>query len=175
MKKNCCFIFFYFLIFFSSLGQNNKPSYLLKIFEGKYDEVGIKCGYVNLNGDTIIPMGKYYYCYTDTLKYFAIVKKHNNGLVAIDKNEKELFEVYWYDNGPDNIVNGLFRIIKNGKIGYANSNGEIVIEPKFQCAYPFENEKAKVSLDCKSIIFGEHTKWESNKWYYIDKKGKEIK
>jgi hypothetical protein len=158
----------------AALSQGNNDNYLIKIFEGKYDELGVKCGYVDSKGDTVIPFGEYYYCYTDTLRNFAVVLKNKGGLAAIDKNDKELFEVFWYDNGPDHIADGLFRIIKNGKIGYANNIGIIVIEPQFYCAFPFEDGRAKVSLDCNSTSDGDHSKWESDKWFYINKEGQEI-
>ncbi|HPV20866.1 MAG TPA: hypothetical protein PK102_04435 [bacterium] len=39
----------------------------------------------------------------------------------------------------------------------------------------FENGKAKVSKDCKTSIENEHIIWESEKWFYIDKKGRKTK
>jgi len=155
--------------------SQSKEDYLIKVFKGKYDQVGVESGYMNLKGDTIIPFGKYYYCYTDTLRNFAIVMKNKGPLVGIDRSENELFEVYWFDNGPDNIAEGLFRIKKNGKIGYSDTYGKIVIEPQFDCAFPFENGKAKVSNDCKTVPDGEHSRWISENWKYIDKNGQTIK
>jgi hypothetical protein len=155
--------------------SQSKNDYLIKVFTGKYDERGVSSGYINLLGDTIVPIGKYFYCFTDTLKNFAIVQKQNGQLVGIDKNDTELFEIYWFDNGPDDISEGLFRIIKNGKIGYADTIGKIVIEPQFDCAFPFEKGKARVSKDCKSVKDGEHFMWMSDNWIYIDKKGQIIK
>ena len=152
-----------------------KDDYLIKVFKGEYDERGVPSGYINQHGDTVIPLGKYFYCFTDTLKNFAIVLKKNGQLIGIDKNEKELFEVYWFDNGPDYVTDGLFRIKKNGKIGYSDTNGKIVIEPQFDCAFPFEKGKAKVSNDCKTVMVGEYSKWISDNWIYIDKTGKIIK
>lgn len=148
--------------------------YLLKVFEGEFDEPGVESGYVNLAGDTVVPVGKYHYCYTDTLRIFAIVLKKEGGFAAIDRNDSELFEVFGYDNGPDHIVEGLFRIIKNGNIGYANKEGEIVIKPQFDCAFPFKNGKAKVSYDCSTVPEGEYSSWESESWFYINKTGKKI-
>ncbi len=155
----------------SGHAQQNINDFLFKIIKGEYDEVGVESGYVNLIGDTVIPIGKYQYCYTDTLKNYAIVLKKGGGCIAIDKNENVLFEVFWYDNGPDYLAEGLFRIKKNGKIGYANKMGKIIIEPQFDCAFPFKNGKAKVSNKCNTIPDGEHLRWESDNWYFIDKNG----
>ncbi len=165
------------MVFVLLIGCNieQKQDYFIKIIDGDFDEVGVESGYINSSGDTVISLGKYYYCYTDTFRNYAIVIDHKGICIAIDKNEKELFEVYWYDNGPDYIAEGLFRIIKDGKIGYANKDGEIVIKPQFYCAFPFNNGKAKVSLECSSVEEGEHIRWESDNWFFIDKSGQEIK
>ncbi|RXQ88493.1 WG repeat-containing protein [Ancylomarina salipaludis] len=165
------------LIFFVSVcgyGQQQKNDDLIKVFVGEFDEVGVESGYVNIAGDTIIPIGKYHYCYTDTLRNYAIVLRKQGGLIAIDKNDQELFEIFWFDNGPDPISEGLFRIKKNGKIGYANKYGEIIIVPQFDCAFPFKNGKAKVSNDCRIIPEDEHKRWESENWFYIDQTGKKM-
>ena len=86
-----------------------------------------------------------------------------------------MYEIYPFDNGPDNTSDGLFRILKNKKIGFADSTtGKIVIMPTFDCAWPFENGIAQVSTDCKSESDGEHSMWLSKKWYYIDKAGRKV-
>lgn len=96
----------------------------------------------------------------------------NGRWVVRDRNKKALYEIFPYDNGPDYPAEGLFRIVKNGKIGYADANTfAVVIPPQFDCAYPFENGKAKVSKQCKTVKDGEHSVWESDAWQYVDKQG----
>ena len=85
-----------------------------------------------------------------------------------------IFDAYYYDNGPDYISDGLFRIKRNGKIGYANEKGEIVIDAVYACANPFENSKAKVALTCTQTKEGEYTRQDSDAWFYIDRKGNKI-
>jgi len=148
--------------------------YLIKIYKGSIDEVGVPCGYVNERGDTVIPFGIYDYYYTDTFRKMAIVLKKNGELVGINRKFHELFNVYWYDNGPDYVADGLFRIRKNGKIGYANSDGKIMIQPQFDCAFPFEHRKAKVSIHCLNTSEVENTLWKSDNWYFIDIHGKKF-
>lgn len=131
-------------------------------------------GYANAKGEIIIPTGKYGVCYTDTLKSFAVVLKDRAGFLGIDRNEKVLFEVYPFGNGPDYPQEGLFRIIEDDKIGYANMDGEIVIKPQYDCAYSFENGKAKVSLNCSELLDREHIVWDAKEWFYIDHTGKKI-
>ncbi len=97
----------------------------------------------------------------------------NGKWVIMDSKKTTLYEVFPYDNGPDNPAEGLIRVVKNGKIGYANAKTyAIVITPQFDCAFPFENGKAKVSNNCKTIKEGEHSIWTSDSWQYVDKKGK---
>jgi hypothetical protein len=131
-------------------------------------------GYVNQNGIEIVPIGKYQACFRDTIRTFGSVMTTDNVCMGIDKNGAELYEIYWYDNGPDYIVDNRFRIIQNGKIGYANELGEIVIKPQFQCANAFEDGKARVTNDCKLIKDGEHTITESESWFFINTAGEII-
>ena len=173
--------------------ENERPENLKEYFDLKRDkindtlivvspdsliELGSPIGFVNLKGDTIIPIGKYSHCWTDTLKTYAIVfdKENTNGeTVAIDRNENILFDIYFFDNGPDELSEGLFRVKRNDKIGYADKNGFIMIPCVYECAYPFENGTAKVAYHCKeSKDDCGHTTPESEEWFYIDKNGIKI-
>jgi len=140
------------------------------------DTIKNEYGYKNSNGEIVIPLGKYLRCFTDTFKTYAIVVKSNSGFLAIDRQETVLYEVFPFDNGPDEPYEGIFRILADKKIGYADSmTGKVVIKPQFDCAWPFENGVAKVSTDCKTQQEGEHSIWLSDHWYYIDKTGKKVK
>jgi WG containing repeat len=126
-------------------------------------------GYYDSSGHKVL--GDYEFIFTDTLTQYGIVQ--DKGYFLIDKTGKHYFEIYPFDNGPDYPSEGLCRIIENDKIGYADAlTAQIVIQPQYDCAFPFEHGKAKVSLDCKTINEGEHSTWESKQWFYIDKKGK---
>ncbi len=93
--------------------------------------------------------------------------------VVMDSKKTALYEVFLYDNGPDYPSEGLIRVVENGKIGYADAQTyAIVIEPQFDCAYPFENGKAKVSKRCQTVKDGEYSVWKSDAWQYVDKQGK---
>lgn len=141
-------------------------------------EYGAPYGYTNKAGDTIISIGEFDNCFSDIFTHFAYVSDerfNDGGMVAVNRNKEVIFDAYIYDNGPDYIVDGLFRIKRNGKIGYADPNGKVVIEAKYSCADPFENGKARVALNCESISDGEHTTSKSDEWFYIDKTGKKVK
>ncbi|MEZ5013973.1 MAG: WG repeat-containing protein [Chitinophagales bacterium] len=139
------------------------------------DTVNNQCGYKNVKGDIIIPLGKYSICCTDTFKTFAIVAIPHNGFVVIDRQESVLYNVFPFDNGPDYSSDGLFRMLIDGKIGYADSaTGKIIITPQFDCAEKFENGIAKVSTNCETRSDGEHSVWISDSWFYIDRTGMSV-
>ncbi|MEJ0032807.1 MAG: WG repeat-containing protein [Bacteroidota bacterium] len=116
------------------------------------------------------PMGKYAICYTDTFRTFAIVLM-KGGFFGIDKKEKILFEVYPFDNGPDPVEGGLFRIRQNDLIGFANIEGKIVIRPRFNAVLTFRNNLAPFCEGCTLKGDGEHKSWVGGKWGAIDKRG----
>lgn len=153
---------------------NTDPSKKNKFLYAFYDDEAGTCGYTNERGDTVVAPGTYQYCFTDTARYFAAVMDKNNKCIAIDKQGKFMYEIFFYDNGPDYISDGLFRIVVNGKIGYANEKGKIVIQPQYECTNPFENGKAEVSLKCQLIPEGEYTRMESKEWFTINKKGQKL-
>lgn len=163
--------FLLFLFCLKNFAQTKNQNNYWFLFTTDKDEYGYK----NAKGDTIIQPGKYSICYTDTFKTYAIVLKSGHGIIGINKKQNVLYRVFPFDNGPDYPSNGLFRIVENRKIGYADATtGKIIIKPQFDCAFPFKNGVAKVSLNCVEKKEGEHKYWESNNWFYIDKKGKKF-
>ncbi|MCK9411456.1 MAG: WG repeat-containing protein [Prolixibacteraceae bacterium] len=139
------------------------------------DTIKDQWGYKNRIGEIVIPLGKYARCFTDTFKTYAIVVKKNSGFIAIDRQESVLYEVFPFDNGPDEPFEGLFRILADKKIGYADAlTGKVVIKPQFDCARPFEKGVAEVSTNCKTQPEGEHSSWISDNWLYIDKNGNRV-
>ncbi len=140
----------------------------------RYETEEGDCGYKSADGKIVLKAGMFDMCFTDTVTYSAVVLKPDEGFVGIDKKGKVLYKIFVFDNGPDDISDGMFRILKDDKIGYADAQGKVVIEPQFSCAYPFEKGKARVSLNCQHIKDGEHTRWESSEWFYVDKNGLKI-
>ncbi|WP_225987852.1 WG repeat-containing protein [Bacteroides uniformis] len=90
-----------------------------------------------------------------------------------------LYVPYRYDNGNDSVQEGVYRIVdEKGRIGYADEHGNTLIEPRFAFGFPFENGKAKVTDTGEQQEVpdsdGEYHYWESDDWYYIDRKGQRI-
>ena len=147
---------------------------LVAITMDKHLEVGVPVCYLNERGDTVVPYGRYRFCQTDTIRNIGFVyeNKQDARIVCIDHQGKELFYVFKYDNGPDYIREGLFRIMdENGLIGFADSLGNVVIKPQFKFATPFEEGKTQVTRSGKAYDDGEHSFWESDEWQYINEKG----
>jgi hypothetical protein len=159
--------------------MNAQTGYLYRIDDtqgGRY-ELGVnRCGYINEKGDTTVPV-LYLYCYADTVKTIGIIRTMTDGFIAIDKSGKKLFNVFVYDNGPDYVVEGLFRIIDdNEKIGFADMDGNIVIPPQFEVAMPFKNGFAAVCVGGYKETVGtdRRSHYIGGKWGFIDKTGKMV-
>lgn len=89
---------------------------------------------------------------------------------------KSTHQPYMYDNGPDFVVEGMYRIIdEEGKMGFANVKGQVVIKPQFAFVFPFKNGVAKATFEGISREVkgsrGEYHYWDSPSWFYIDQKG----
>lgn len=126
------FTFLFLLISSSSFGQEEREMMYL-ITDGETYE---NCGYVDKNGDTLFPIGSFDYCFSDSMD-FAIVLRHEDrepGIPALNSNGEEVFRVFVYDNGPDYIEDGTFRIIKNGLVGYATEAGKVIVPPMYEAA-----------------------------------------
>ncbi len=82
------------------------------------------------------------------------------------------YSIFRYDNGDDYFREGLHRIVgKDGKIGFADEKGNVVISPRFAFVFPFENGLAKATHEGHQVAEGEHWQWISPEWFYIDHKG----
>lgn len=133
------------------------------------------CGFKNAAGDLEIAYGKYPMIFTDTFRNYAIVVDENSDIVGIDKAENVLYNIFTYDNGPDYVEDGYFRIVVDGKIGFADAQtGEVKINPQYAAARPFQNGYAAICPDCESQQEGEHSSWVNGKWGIMDKEGKVV-
>jgi hypothetical protein len=123
-------------------------------------------------------------------KYIKELVKSENGLCVLncgteygnlfvkENGQIVLWGVVNMDNGADQFKNGLVRIKRNGKWGYADKKGEIIIKPGYDGAMPFDNGVGKVCVGCIEKC-GENSDCEyhffnGGKWYYLDTHGKII-
>ena len=151
----------------SAFAQNNDDYLVVDWDTIHYSE----CGYLDKDGNTVIPRGRYPICLTDTFRTFAVVYKSNRGFIGINRKEDVLFKIFQYDNGPDFPSEGLFRIIEGNKLGFANIDGEVVVSPSFDAAYPFSEGLAAFCEGCKTQRVEEQNTWKNGKWGFINNKG----
>ncbi len=76
-----------------------------------------------------------------------------------------------YDNGPDYFSEGLARFEHNGTIGFIDKSLSVVIESRYDFAYPFRNGLSVVCIGCVAKKSGEHTEMVGGKWGLINRKG----
>jgi hypothetical protein len=156
-------------------------STLFAVTDEEFLQYGARVAYVDNSGDTIIPLGKFAYFGTDTLKHYANVIEWVNDStygrrVGIDKNQQILFDLVMFDNGPEPFNEGLTRVFRDGKMGYANEFGQVVIPCIYDYAKWFEKGVAEVTFDATIYLDGdEHRQVESNEWFKIDKSGQRVK
>ena len=156
------------ILFVSCKLAEKKQNFLIRDFnESEYSS-----GYKNIEGDTVIEFGKYPTIYTDTFRKIAIVGLKNGGFIGINRKEEKLFNVHVFDNWPDEISEGFFRIFIDKKYGFANMLG-IQIKPKFEFVLPFSEGFAAVNIggDLVDDYIKEHKIIKNGKWGFIDEKG----
>jgi hypothetical protein len=81
------------------------------------------------------------------------------------------------DNGPDSFHDGLVRVVRNKRYGFANRKGQLVIPLTYDGAMNFEKGKAKVCKGCESKCAGgdcEHHVFSGGEWLQIDTHGNAV-
>ena len=153
---------------------------LIAVTDEEYLQYGSNVAYINMKGDTVIPFGSFAYFGTDTLEYYANVLQHPDDStygrwVGIDRYGNILFDLVSFDNGPDYFVEGLTRVLRNGKMGYANEKGEVVIPCQYAFAKWFENGVAEVTFEAREYYdLDEHLLVESDSWFRINQYGDSV-
>lgn len=134
--------------------------------------------YVDEQGDTIIPYGRFAYCGSDSISPVGFVLERGlNGITCINTEGQVMCRAYVVDNfTPDYLSEGHFRIVnEEGLMGFADSLGHVVVKPQYKFALPFEGGKAKVTYTGhKNDPNDEHWEWVSDDWFYIDYQGRKL-
>jgi hypothetical protein len=95
----------------------------------------------------------------------------DRGWVYIDRTGRVLIAPFIFDNGPDYFHQGLARFTAEGKFGFFNSSGAVVIGPQFDFADSFSQDRAAVCQGCRKVAAGEHWFMEGGTWGFIDRAG----
>ena len=92
----------------------------------------------------------------------------------VDPSGRSL-RVLTYDNGADRFAGGLVRGLRDGKMIWFDSRFEVVVPPRYDWGWPFENGRALVCLGCvPGEPDGEHRPIVGGRWGFIDAAGREV-
>ncbi len=94
------------------------------------------------------------------------------GWAYIDKSGRIIVRPLVVDNGPDYFREGLARFRRDGKVGFCNQRGRVVIQPGYTFAMPFSDGRAAVCDGCAEIEEGEHRAMRGGKGGFIDRSGR---
>lgn len=156
---------------------------VLKYFTSKDNLVGVK----NQKGEIIIPAQ--FKIYSDlkdgevvegeTILFDGNKTGENQEVNAwgyvYDRKGNFLYQPFSYDNGPDYFVEGLRRFVKKGKIGFADRNGKVIIEPKHDFVYYFNYGYASFCDGCDwEKTDDEHKRIVGGKWGMMNAKGETV-
>ena len=105
----------------------------------------------------------------------AAVNSRKAGWMYVNRRGKIVISgVPTMDNGADWFHDGLVRIVRNGKYGFANRRGEVVIPAIYDGAMNFEKGRAAVCKGCESKCVDsgcEYHSFTGGEWFQIDAKG----
>jgi rRNA maturation protein Nop10 len=130
-------------------------------------------GYRDAHGTVVIP-ARYLVADPFSPEGIAAVADEKEWAI-IDRTGKVLVHPFLFDNGPDEFHQRLARCVEDGKFGFFDKHGRIVIPPRFSYADPFSGGRAHVCFDCVKVSDGEHSRYEGKRWGWIDRKGREVK
>jgi hypothetical protein len=82
----------------------------------------------------------------------------------IDRQGRALMRAFIYDNGPDYFEEGLARFVQDGKIGFMDDSGRVVVPATLDFAFPFKDGQAEVGHDCTTLREHEHSIVGCKRW-----------
>lgn len=85
-------------------------------------------------------------------EFKALVPVQKNGhFYRMNSQGALVFESVYFDNGADYFSEGLARFLKNGKVGFHDVEGKIVIHPLYDFASPFKGGVSNVCDGCVAL------------------------
>ncbi len=107
----------------------------------------------------------------------ALVKPEGAGWSFVDARNQVVLEPFYFDNGPDELHDGLARVVKDGKVGFVDEQWRLVISPRFDAAFGFDGGVARVCTGCDPRIWSEEAPPEAytrrGREFWIDRTGKD--
>ncbi len=148
-------------------GQQLRQDYLISFFDTSMGRD--LYSYKTLKGKVVIP-AKYYTVATKKFYTFALVADER-GWVGINRKDSVILKPFIFDNSPDEIKEGLFRFVEDGKMGFSNDQGQKFIPARFDFVEPFSNGFAAFNVGGVIEQNGEHSFLNGGLWGFINKKG----
>lgn len=92
-----------------------------------------------------------------------------------DRKGEFLYKPYLFDNGADYFSEGVRRLVRNGKVGFADRNGTIVIQPKHDFVSSFNYGYASFCNGCDwEKTEDEHKSIVGGTWGVMNSKGETV-
>lgn len=97
----------------------------------------------------------------------------DDGAAFIRPDGSVIARAFWTDNGPDYFTERRARIVKDGKVGFIDEEGEVVIPPRYDFASSFCHGMAAVCIGCQRQP-GPHGGYEGGRWGFVTRTGTEV-
>jgi hypothetical protein len=107
----------------------------------------------------------------------AAVWSHEEGWMYVDRTGTVLVTgVPSIDNGADSFHDGLVRIVRGNKYGFADRQGRIVVDPVYDGAMNFERGRAAVCKGCKAECIEAECGYSftGGEWFSLNTKGEAV-
>lgn len=138
---------------------------------------GRSCAYADKEGRVLIPEGKYLSSYAKIKKPVLLQSATSDSCFWVDANGVELFAVYKFDDRMVKLTAGRMRVVKDGRTGFVDKKGRVVVPLVYAAADLFWGKyaavaKANAQYSATDLASSPIT---DLSWGLIDKKGREVK
>ena len=146
------------------------------LFDREHGEVP-DCIHKRRNGQTSISPKYLRELDFDSHGVAAVWSQEENWMYVNRKGRVIISGVPTMDNGADWFHNGLVRIVRNNRYGFANRKGLVVVPPIYDGAMNFEKGIAEVCMRCRSECASdcEYHALAGGEWFRINTRGTVLK
>jgi hypothetical protein len=134
-----------------------------------------KCALENRNGHLYVSRPYLPLFFSSTKDRLAATYLPSSGWAYLNRNGLIVVQhVANFDNGASPFHHGLVRVVDKGKWGLADSRGSMIVPPKYDGMYEFDQETDKgwlVCVGCHEVSDGEYHRFEGGDWYWLDRQG----
>jgi len=121
------------------------------------------------------PLDSYYVpkSYLEQLDFKGeeIISIYQNHAFYYVRKDGKAMKTLTYKHKADPFVEGLSRTKINGKIGFFNTNLDIVLKPIYDFAFPFYHGTAEICTGCREQKEGDYSMLQGGRWQKINREG----